>query len=97
MSLSRLKFDDMEKVALRIHSSYSIGKYTPAEIAVSAQRQGLNVIAITDRATVDGIPETIIAGEKLGIYVIPGIEKMVRMDLRTVTMDIPPHLLIYKR
>ena len=24
------------------------------------------------------------------IYVIPGIEKMVRMDLRTVTMDIPP-------
>jgi regulator of protease activity HflC (stomatin/prohibitin superfamily) len=24
------------------------------------------------------------------IYVIPGIEKIVRMDLRTVTMDIPP-------
>ena len=24
------------------------------------------------------------------IYVIPGIEKMVKMDLRTVTMDIPP-------
>jgi regulator of protease activity HflC (stomatin/prohibitin superfamily) len=24
------------------------------------------------------------------IYVIPGVEKMVRMDLRTVTMDIPP-------
>jgi regulator of protease activity HflC (stomatin/prohibitin superfamily) len=24
------------------------------------------------------------------IYVIPGIEKMVRMDMRTVTMDIPP-------
>ena len=23
-------------------------------------------------------------------YVVPGIEKMVRMDLRTVTMDIPP-------
>jgi regulator of protease activity HflC (stomatin/prohibitin superfamily) len=24
------------------------------------------------------------------VYVIPGIEKMVRMDLRTVTMDVPP-------
>ena len=24
------------------------------------------------------------------IYIIPGIEKMVKMDLRTVTMDIPP-------
>ncbi|HEY7168288.1 MAG TPA: slipin family protein [Candidatus Binatia bacterium] len=24
------------------------------------------------------------------IYVIPGVEKMVKMDLRTVTMDIPP-------
>jgi regulator of protease activity HflC (stomatin/prohibitin superfamily) len=24
------------------------------------------------------------------VYIIPGIEKMVRMDLRTVTMDIPP-------
>lgn len=24
------------------------------------------------------------------IYIIPGIEKMVRLDLRTVTMDIPP-------
>ena len=24
------------------------------------------------------------------VYIIPGIEKMVKMDLRTVTMDIPP-------
>jgi regulator of protease activity HflC (stomatin/prohibitin superfamily) len=24
------------------------------------------------------------------VYIIPGIEKMVRMDLRTVTMDVPP-------
>jgi regulator of protease activity HflC (stomatin/prohibitin superfamily) len=24
------------------------------------------------------------------VYVIPGIEKMVKMDMRTVTMDIPP-------
>jgi regulator of protease activity HflC (stomatin/prohibitin superfamily) len=24
------------------------------------------------------------------VYVIPGVEKMVKMDLRTVTMDIPP-------
>jgi len=24
------------------------------------------------------------------IYVIPGIERMVRMDLRTITMDVPP-------
>ena len=24
------------------------------------------------------------------IYIIPGVEKMVKMDLRTVTMDIPP-------
>src|SRR6266545_3372217 len=24
------------------------------------------------------------------VYIIPGIEQMVKMDLRTVTMDIPP-------
>ncbi len=24
------------------------------------------------------------------IYVIPGIEKMLRIDLRTITMDVPP-------
>ena len=24
------------------------------------------------------------------VYIIPGVEKMVKMDLRTVTMDIPP-------
>ncbi len=30
------------------------------------------------------------------IFVIPGIEKMVRMDLRTVTMDVPPQDVITK-
>ncbi len=74
MSLARLQFDGAEKVLLRAHTSYSLGKHTPAEMAVFAREQGLHVIAITDCATVDGIAEMIAAGEKLGIYVIPGIE-----------------------
>jgi DNA polymerase III alpha subunit (gram-positive type) len=74
VSLSELKFDAAEKVVLRVHSSYSIGKHSPAEMAVLAKRQGLSVIALTDRDTVSGIPEMITAGEKLGIYVIPGVE-----------------------
>ncbi len=74
MSLSELKFNAAEKVVLRAHSSYSIGRHSPAEMAVAAKRQGLSVIALTDRATVSGIPEMITAGEKLGVYVIPGVE-----------------------
>jgi len=74
VSLPPLKFDDTEKAALRIHSSYSIGKHTPAEIAGLAKGQGLSVLALTDCATVNGVPETIIEGEKLGIYVVPGVE-----------------------
>lgn len=74
MSLAQLKFDDTERVALRVHSIFSTGKHTPAEIAVLAHKHGFNVISLTDCSTVKGITEMIIAGEKLGIYVIPGVE-----------------------
>src|SRR2546422_9458655 len=51
---------------------------------------GLKVLREYERAVVFRLGRMVGAGGPGMVYVIPGIEKMVKMDLRTVTMDIPP-------
>ncbi len=62
------------KCDLHIHTHFSDGKYSPAKVVKFAHDAGLNFIAITDHDTVCGVEEGIIAGKKLGVEVIPGIE-----------------------
>jgi len=51
---------------------------------------GIKILKEYERAVVFRLGR-IVGARGPGItYIIPGIEKMVRMDLRTVTMDIPP-------
>jgi regulator of protease activity HflC (stomatin/prohibitin superfamily) len=51
---------------------------------------GIKILKEYERAVVFRLGRMVGARGPGIIYVIPGVEKMVRMDLRTVTMDIPP-------
>ena len=47
----------MLKADLHIHSSYSDGSDNPEELAVKIKKAGLNIIALTDHDTTDGVLE----------------------------------------
>jgi len=59
---------------LHIHTIYSDGLHRPAEIVEMARKEGLQVIAISDHASVDGLPEAVEAAEGTPLQVIPGVE-----------------------
>lgn len=62
-----------------MHTTISDGDYSPSEVVAMAKEKGLDIIAITDHNSVNGIEEAIMAGEKHGIKVLPGIELSVRL------------------
>lgn len=64
----------MKKIDLHVHSTYSDGTFSPAELVKEAVKNGISAFALTDHDTTDGIDEAIDAGGKAGIEVIPGIE-----------------------
>ncbi|ACL70979.1 phosphatase [Halothermothrix orenii] len=59
---------------LHIHSTYSDGSYTPAELVSYAAKKGLKTIAVADHDTVEGVAEALKYGRERGIEVIPAIE-----------------------
>lgn len=59
---------------LHTHSTASDGQYTPSELVRLAKDRGLEVLALTDHDTLDGLAEAVRAGEERGIRVIQGIE-----------------------
>lgn len=63
---------------LHTHSTASDGQYPPAELVKRAKERGLEVLALTDHDTVDGLAEAVSAGEKLGVQVLPGVELSAR-------------------
>lgn len=67
----------MTTVDLHVHSTYSDGIHTPAELVRMAAEQGLAAIAIADHDTIDGIDEALAAGTGLGVEIIPAVELSV--------------------
>jgi len=59
-------------------------------IAIAALVSGIKILKEYERAVVFRLGRMVGARGPGMTYIIPLIEKMVRMDLRTVTMDIPP-------
>lgn len=59
---------------LHTHSTASDGQYTPTELVKLAKAQGIEVLALTDHDTVDGLAEAVRAGEALGVRVLRGVE-----------------------
>lgn len=59
-------------------------------IAVAALISGIKILKEYERGVVFRLGRMVGSRGPGMVYIIPGIEKMVKMDLRTVTMDIPP-------
>ncbi len=59
-------------------------------IAVVALISGIKILKEYERGVVFRLGRMVGSRGPGMVYIIPGIEKMVKMDLRTVTMDIPP-------
>jgi 3',5'-nucleoside bisphosphate phosphatase len=74
---------------LQVHSTASDGKLSPWEVVKEASNRGINIIALTDHRTTNGIAEAASAGRKYGVAVIPAIEISTRYKGKSV------HLLGY--
>jgi predicted metal-dependent phosphoesterase TrpH len=61
-------------IDLQIHTTGSDGVFAPAQIVKKAKENKVAAIAITDHDSVAGMSEGLVAGKRLGIEVVPGIE-----------------------
>jgi predicted metal-dependent phosphoesterase TrpH len=72
-------------IDLHTHTTFSDGSETPTQLVEEAAAKGLTAVAVTDHDTVDGLPEALAAGARLGVEVIPGVE--INLEHDRVTMD----------
>jgi predicted metal-dependent phosphoesterase TrpH len=80
---------DGGKVDLHLHTFFSDGHYSPAEVVELAKAQSLDTISITDHDTIDALPEAGRCCKQAGISLVPGIEFTTYVDEREV------HILSY--
>ncbi len=59
---------------LHVHSTASDGTLSPSEVVRLANEHALQIIALTDHDTTQGIDEAMAAGATTGVEVIPGVE-----------------------
>jgi predicted metal-dependent phosphoesterase TrpH len=80
---------------LHLHSTVSDGRLTPAELVRLAHTQGVDVMALTDHDSTDGVTEAIAVGTGIGIRVIPGIE--LSTDVPTASIHVLGLFLDYEQ
>ncbi len=73
---------------IHLHTHYSDGRATPAEILHYAADIGLKVVSITDHDNLNAYPEAANVAASLGLELIPGIEFTTRWD---VCLPADPH------
>lgn len=76
-------------VDLHLHTCCSDGSVAPEVIPSLAVEAGVEVVAITDHDTIDGVERAMHAAEKTEVEVIPGVE------LSTQAADMDLHILGY--
>lgn len=59
---------------LHVHSNFSDGTCTPAELVALAEAAGLAAVALCDHNTVAGLPDLLAAGQGSSLETVPGIE-----------------------
>ena len=79
----------MAGIDLHAHTNRSDGTFTPTELVTLAAERGLDVVAVTDHDTTDGLDEARRAGATLGVGIVPGIEFSAEYDGTSV------HVLCY--
>ena len=76
-------------VDLHVHTSASDGADTSWEVVAAAARAGIEVLAVTDHDTVEGVAPALEAGARLGVQVLAGCEVTADIGGRVL------HLLAY--
>src|SRR5206468_4129408 len=79
----------MPGIDLHTHTVYSDGTFTPAELIALAGERGLDVVALTDHDTTNGLEEAGTAATAAGIELVPGVE------FSTVRQSEGMHILCY--
>ncbi|WP_277619689.1 PHP domain-containing protein [Cutibacterium namnetense] len=74
---------------LHTHSTISDGTDSPMRLMMKAAGSGLDVVALTDHDTLDGLEEAQAAGQRFGVRLLPGFEMTCHIGGRDV------HLLGY--
>lgn len=64
----------MSRIDLHTHTSFSDGSLSPTALISLATQQGIDVLAITDHDTTEGLPEALEATKDLSLELIPAIE-----------------------
>ena len=70
----------MKRIDLHTHSLKSDGAQTPADVVRTAWQAGLSAMALADHDNIEGVPEAMAEGERLGIEVIPAVELSAQSD-----------------
>jgi predicted metal-dependent phosphoesterase TrpH len=71
-------------IDLHVHSVYSDGTNTPAELVAMAEERGLAALALTDHDSVGGIPRFLAAAEPAAVEAVPGIELSAECERGTM-------------
>jgi 3',5'-nucleoside bisphosphate phosphatase len=79
----------MPRIDLHAHSNRSDGTFTPTELVRLAAARELDVVALTDHDTTDGLGEASAEGPRSGVEVVPGVEFSAEFDHASV------HVLCY--
>jgi 3',5'-nucleoside bisphosphate phosphatase len=79
----------MPRIDLHTHSNRSDGTFEPAEVVRLAAERALDVVALTDHDTTDGLAEALATGSVVGVEVVPGVELSAEFDGNSV------HVLCY--
>jgi len=61
-------------IDLHVHSNFSDGSFTPAEVFEYARKIGLEAVGLCDHDTVAGYADAAKAAKKCGVEFVPGIE-----------------------
>ena len=69
---------------LHAHSTASDGTLSPAQLMQRAHAAGVEVMALTDHDTLEGLPEAAAEARELGLGFVPGVEVSVSWQAITV-------------
>lgn len=72
----------MSRIDLHTHTNFSDGSYSPTELVELANQEKVDILAITDHDTTEGLPEALAASDDLPLELIPGIELSAQFQNR---------------
>lgn len=64
----------MQRMDLHTHSHFSDGTLSPTQLIEHAQCSTVDILALTDHDTLDGLPEARLAAQQYGVQLIEGVE-----------------------